>query len=146
MREIKFRGKRRDNQQWIYGLPRHNSAEQIGYICGWMGDNGGETYQEHEVVPESVGQFTGLLDKNKKEIYEGDILRIHSPENDDGMGENYEYVTVEFKNGGFVVEYDFGEFDMTTIGWAIDMWEANSTTCEIIGNVYENIDILNSIK
>ena len=89
-------------------------------------------------------QYTGLKDKNGTDIYEGDVLRIHNSEEDDGMGENYTYTEVEFKNGAFKVEYDFGDYDMTAIGWAIDIWGENNTTCEIIGNKYYNPELLNN--
>ena len=70
MREIKFRGKRKDNGEWVYGYFAMNGGKcwiitkfYDGSFSHWV-----------EVIPETVGQYTGSKDKNRKEIYEGDIL------------------------------------------------------------------------
>lgn len=68
MREIKFRGKRLDNGEWVYGdlhirtpFPHIHSEIDYGKV---------------NIDPHTVGQFTGLHDKNGKEIYEGDVVVI----------------------------------------------------------------------
>lgn len=84
MREIKFRGKRKDNEEWIYGYYLVNQFDEhvIANSKGvWM------------VYPETVSQFTGLKDKNGKEIYEGDVVKTFW-QHDGHVNYDYELVGV----------------------------------------------------
>lgn len=144
MRDIKFRGKRVDNGEWVYGLPMHGSGGDINYICGWMGDDGGETYQQIEVNSKTVGQYTGLPDKLNNDIYEGDILeRIGSYDNFTPIPMNTrkrQLIVVELN-----VEHD--EFGKTSFGFSMHTQSSysertNPATYEKIGNIHDNPELL----
>lgn len=126
MRKYKFRGKRLDNGEWVYG----SLAETHGKL--FIGiptapDNPVYMMDWHIVDPDTIGQFTGLLDKNGKEIYEGDILGC--PEDKYFLPE-----TLIFKEGCFMVEDGYTTTAMNVID------EKYRT---IIGNIHDNPELLN---
>lgn len=132
MREIKFRGKRLENGEWVYG-----DLVQIegSYIYDYdIGDNGVEqkpilSQIKWNVNPETVGQYTGLKDKNGKEIYEGDIL----------SWEGYPPAIVVFIEGTFSV---FDSISDDTGQLLIEVLIG----AEITGNIHDNPELLETGK
>lgn len=121
MRTIKFRGKSILTDEWLYGDLVHSAnKKRFGILV-----NDKDSYDECEVAPETVGQFTGLYDCDGKEIFEGDILDF-----------NGITVEVRFVRGVFAFLLD-GDLDEELCGdCRTDLF------AKVIGNVYENPDIL----
>ena len=119
MSEIKFRGKMIDNGEWIFGYYQKASDNAGNYW--WITD---EEVNRYDIIPETVGQYTGLKDKNEIGIYEGDVVWCRAGEHSSGVWE-YEK--------RFVVEY----------GWTQSMWEMfMCDEIEVIGNIYDNPELL----
>ena len=146
MREILFRGKRVDNGEWIEGFYAHSGEKKYILI-----DN------DIAVNPDTIGQYTGLTDKNGKKIFEGDILHFKA-----------------YRGGGFACPIGtdiyyrvlFGHCnpDMDTLSeyvgfWALgknydedDLYEdgnsinylVNSHGAYVIGNIHDNPELLRS--
>ena len=114
MREIIFRGKRVDNGEWEHGVPV-SITHGVQMIC--------EEYDDVEVIPETVGQYTGLVDKNGTMIFEGDIIEFRGEER----------VVVYFEHGKFTA--DFKEYEY--LGFDEIFWD-HIDGVEIIGNIHDN--------
>ena len=136
MREILFRGKRTDNGEWVYGYytkARYYLNEKEMHVI-FAPD--GEAFprcefsEYEEVDPETVCQFTGLYDKNGRKIFEGDIVNFY---NDDGEFSPYE---VRWQDSGFSVLMN-GNPDLFD-----ELDDFFSRRCEIIGNIYDNPELL----
>ena len=127
MREILFRGKRTDNGEWIEGAysPFHlnfGEREEKPHII-IISDDEDIDGLWCEVIPETVGQFTGLTDKNGVKIFEGDIVDYISSD-----------VIGNPKTGTIIVE------DMTDYDTMIYL--NHSDELQIIGNIHDNPEIL----
>ena len=140
MRTIKFRGKSLSGE-WLYGyLYKHGITPPSDFLCigqavlPWK-----DTVGVYVADPDTIGQFTGLYDKNGKEIYEGDI--VSHPWKDPIFGDLVEtgqfvHSTICFNNGAFVVNYRLqGEY--------IYLQDFVRLKClEVVGNIYDNPELL----
>ncbi len=138
MREILFRGKREDNGEWV-----------CGYYCHCVyAMNGGKTYPAiqqtddgslyfREIIPETIGQYTGLTDKNGKKIFEGDIVKDEQAK----MLGKVVYATAaaaaeDFDGiAGFMV-------DNADVYDGLQNYNGFWHLCEVIGNIYDNPELL----
>ena len=145
MREILFRGKRIDNEQWVDGCCLCLYGEETLHII--VDEHG----QYHRVDPDTVGQYTGLTDKNGKRIFEGDIVRTQ-PFSDRPYSKK-----AKFKQHIGVVEYHINHFKNNLYeqdyeaNWRVNIkdyggygccdWSA-FFKCEVIGNIHDNPELM----
>lgn len=148
MRDILFRGKRLDNGEWVYGYVVkakehfHKRGIHEDYIITSARSNGGYfvVNQRYAVDPETVGQYTGLKDNNGVKIFEDDIVAYE----DEAPGQ-YEYHDSLFINRG-VIKYCEGSFYFTNAVAANlqDFVYKGVLDCMVVGNIYDNPQILES--
>ena len=139
MREILFRGKRIDNGKWVYGYVLVYTNQKNPYIqlANIATPFVFESDVAFEVDPTTVGQYTGLTDKNGKKIFEGDIIKIVP---DYGYSDDYSISKVYSYNGIFCVDYHGDDFDSTALGFLEDYLPDGGF--EVIGNIYDNPELL----
>ena len=123
-REIIFRGKRIDNDEWAEGY-FFKIWNRTYLLWGMTGD----VPNMVEVKPQTVGQFTGLTDKNGKKIFEGNIVKFSHPAfNKSRIG----MISYEMNETGFVLRH---KGDYSWIAYTNEFYE-------VIGNIYDNPELL----
>ena len=127
MREILFRGKRVDNGEWIEGSAINTQYDVRGDKHIYIGIlTKSEMYPLmqiitwFEVIPETVGQFTGLTDKNGTKIFEGDIILY-----DEEVGQ-------------IIYDDEDAEFILSFGTWVTDFGCISGRWVEVIGNIHDN--------
>lgn len=137
MRETLFRGKRKDTGKWVYG--------DLFYKDGLVGKEDDHFYilnadmmgiSEREVIPETVGEYTGLADKNGVKIFEGDIVRFFGPKRK-GVKRGFSVgkIFCHDKYFTFYIEESNGSH------WIL----ANSGSVEVMGNIHDDPELAEGI-
>ena len=148
MREILFRGKRCDNGEWVQGFyvradhHWHKNGIHKDWIALGASANGGwfALHNKYAVKAETVGQFTGLTDKNCNKIFEGDIVHILGNQDVEDW-KNVDYnALIAFVDGGFcaidgtIEEHGFRRYALARMDFDV----------EVVGNIRDNPELLES--
>lgn len=127
MREILFRGKRIDNGEWIYGNYIYSKSEDENFILPQEGFN---TKVRHD----TIGQYTGLTDKNGTKIFEGDILKIYY------YGKSKIFGVVKFDESRFFIDDDYMRDDIKAKAPMTEMFSRYEF--EVVGNIHDNPELM----
>lgn len=148
MREIVFRGKRIDNAEWIEGdLLRTkfylDDSEHSLIFTATVEFPRSEFGGANEVIPETVGQYTGLTDKNGKRIFEGDIVKHYNMFSDP---EAYVIGHVYYFQDRCMWKRTTSD-DFNNTGRPIDDPEIHvGSKYEVIGNIHDNPELIAEVK
>ena len=133
MREILFRGKQLDRGEWVEGwyemYPFGKWPVKTSIIPSEEAKDG--HYEHVQVDPSTVGQYTGMKDKNGKRIFEGDVAKVL-------QGKDKDIAYVGFENGAFMLYPKTGNIYERTL-W--EYWY-NDWDVEVIGNITDNPEFL----
>ena len=145
-REILFRGKRCSDGKWVYGFYVESKQSWKGHKPhkSWIVpnaiSNGGffNVLGRYAVKDDTVGQFTGLLDKNGNKVFEGDIVEVYDFTS---AYASKHRGAVKMYRGSWCVEYEDSIFDMVAHPRLFFDDFADRKT-EVIGNIYDNFDLM----
>ena len=126
MREIKFRGKRIDTGEWIFGDLLQDG--DLSFIVGRLKEFMDTPVNECLVKPDTVGQYTGLKDRNGKEIYEGDIIG-----GSNGSINGYPWPFT------LLIKWNDAACGFNTPKWG---YMDSTHYYEVIGNIHDNPELL----
>ena len=130
MREILFRGKRTINGDWVYGdFVRGNERKSLRDSI-FVYDSETQSFNDYEINPSTLGQYTGLKDKNGKLIFDGDIVKT-----DKFSEPNKQYIIkYDFQFGAFIGQDRYNVYFVT--------FDGDSDEFEVVGNIYDNPELL----
>lgn len=151
MREIEFRGKENKTNKWVYGdllSYRNYKKPKNGKFIAFFNTNITKIYEMHRVNPKTIGQFTGLTDKNGNKIFEGDIITAdYYPFIDNGK-QNYvgiiEYID-ELSSFEYILQCVNSEKRGISNGINEELEGNEDLICEdfeVIGNIYDDPELL----
>ena len=131
MREILFRGKRTINGDWVYGdFVRGNERKSLRDSI-FVYDSETQSFNDYEINPSTLGQYTGLTDKNGKRIFDGDVAKVM-------QGKDKDIAYVGFENGAFMLYPKTGNiYERTLWSYWYNDWDV-----EVIGNITDNPELL----
>lgn len=138
MREIKFKAKKADNGEWVYGYYAKTVTSEDVFCVADTRINDIIIIKDgtfYYIRSETLSQYTGLKDKNGKEVYEGDIIKYSS----DVIKEFYEVNSILRE-----VKFKYGMYGIQGFEEGTHIPFANILKCqyEVVGNIYENKDLL----
>ena len=142
MREHEYRGKRKADGKWVYGFYYKKCGRHI-ILGDIMPDS--DMQREIEVIPETVGEYTGLPDKNGVKIFEGDIIKVTAISTGEYCGRG----AVVFEDGNFGI-YFCEECEKNEYGAGIILvsgltYKPYDNQVEVIGNSHDNPELLEAI-
>ncbi|MFP2985350.1 YopX family protein [Bacillus velezensis] len=145
MREIKFRGMG-INGEWYYGNLSiiKQRIKSMGIESGSYISNKAGIPFAYSVRPETVGQYTGLKDKNGREIYEGDVVRNHRRYSNELLEVFWQEEVADYSSDGVYWTKEVPGFRFKRINKGMMTVFVANVNLEVIGNIYEDPELIES--